>query len=200
MQLANEYGFDEYKLQAPILSTMYSFPDLHRNGKIFNYLDQYPYNCLEAYKDEYNKMCKYLQTTRKEFKASLIKPDMIKPITTKYRLLNAIASSINKILGKNLIRTLGNRIVRDLGLLLYSENLPIKCDQPWTFTILNADGSVRLCCPSSYTLGNYKKQPFKKIWNNWRYRRIRSLMAKGRTPYVCRKFNCAYYRAAKKNK
>ncbi|MFQ5716345.1 MAG: SPASM domain-containing protein [Nitrospinales bacterium] len=50
------------------------------------------------------------------------------------------------------------------------------CDYLWAATVVLADGSISPCCfdyDGKVVFGNVKEEPFKKIWNNNKYRSFR---------------------------
>jgi len=56
----------------------------------------------------------------------------------------------------------------------YNENTP--CYMPWYSTFVTWDGWVNPCdfsCDNEIVFGNVFKEPFKKIWNNKKYRKFR---------------------------
>jgi radical SAM protein with 4Fe4S-binding SPASM domain len=60
-----------------------------------------------------------------------------------------------------------------------SSNLAKKraCFWPWSSAVIRWDGTVWPCCTSRVEMGNIYKTPFKEIWNNERYRNLRSFFA-----------------------
>ncbi len=66
-----------------------------------------------------------------------------------------------------------------------------KCSWPWTSAYVTWDGFVTPCCiPSNYFCGNLLQEPFKKIWNNKKYRDFRSRLKSNKLPYQC--INCSF--------
>lgn len=196
VKFADEQGFGEFELRLPIFSLMYKFDTVYRAGKPFNYLDQYPSGVVEEYRDQYKKIMAYLAEKKSTLTLDIVNPDDIKPMPRSALMLNKIISLFVRFINLDFIRFAGNK-VRDVGLLFFNEDLPIICDQPWRFSLLFQNGNIRPCCPSSYSLGNFKKAPFPAVWNGWRLRRMRRLMAQGKTPFVCRLNHCPVYRQAK---
>lgn len=67
------------------------------------------------------------------------------------------------------------------------------CLMPWTSIYLTVGGDVRPCCSfgvtESMTMGNIFEEDFMEIWNNERYRNLRTRMRSGERPHkICK--NC----------
>lgn len=67
------------------------------------------------------------------------------------------------------------------------------CLMPWTSVYITVDGDVRPCCSfpltTEATLGNIFTDDFMQLWNNPRYRSLRSSFRKGKRPFkICQ--NC----------
>lgn len=54
----------------------------------------------------------------------------------------------------------------------------VRCISPWMVSYIFPDGSVRPCQSLNFSTGNIKKDTFKKIWNNEKYIRFRSITKK----------------------
>jgi radical SAM protein with 4Fe4S-binding SPASM domain len=66
-----------------------------------------------------------------------------------------------------------------------------KCSWPWTSAYITWDGFVAPCCiPSTYFCGNLLEEPFRKIWNDNKYRDFRRRLKSGKFPYQC--VNCSF--------
>jgi radical SAM protein with 4Fe4S-binding SPASM domain len=60
------------------------------------------------------------------------------------------------------------------------------CLAPWIGQlVVNQKGDVRLCCATTYTLGNLRESTLSEIWNSDRMKAIRKAFAEGRNPRVC---------------
>jgi len=60
------------------------------------------------------------------------------------------------------------------------------CVAPWIGQlIVRQDGSVNLCCNTTFRLGNVKDSSLGQVWNSPRMRSIRRSFAAGRIPRVC---------------
>ncbi len=70
----------------------------------------------------------------------------------------------------------------------YNEKTP--CYMPWYSTFITWDGYVNPCdfsCDNEIVFGNVFKEPFKKIWNNEKYKRFRLDVLKNRSKInICR--------------
>ncbi|MBU3907277.1 MAG: radical SAM protein [Nanoarchaeota archaeon] len=70
----------------------------------------------------------------------------------------------------------------------YNENTP--CYMPWYSTFITWDGWVNPCdfsCDNEIVFGNVFQEPFKKIWNNQKYRQFRINVLKNRNKIeLCR--------------
>lgn len=68
-------------------------------------------------------------------------------------------------------------------------NIPSKtfCILPWIHTYVNADGAVLPCCIGNHhsSLGNVQSDSVISIWNNDRYKDLRSKMLTGREDSAC---------------
>jgi radical SAM protein with 4Fe4S-binding SPASM domain len=66
-----------------------------------------------------------------------------------------------------------------------------KCTWPWLSAYVTWDGFAAPCCiPSTYSCGNLLQEPFKKIWNNKKYRAFRGCLKSGMLPFQC--INCSF--------
>lgn len=64
--------------------------------------------------------------------------------------------------------------------------LPGFCVAPWMGQlVINLEGNVRLCCSTTYSLGNLHRSSLSEIWNSRRMREIRTAFAHGHLPKAC---------------
>jgi radical SAM protein with 4Fe4S-binding SPASM domain len=67
---------------------------------------------------------------------------------------------------------------------------PTPCYHPWTSVSVNEKGEVMPCCASSVVMGNLEKSSFEKIWNGWKYRKLRRTVNSPRPLSFCR--DCSF--------
>jgi len=64
---------------------------------------------------------------------------------------------------------------------------PGTCLDPWRQTYIDVDGWVRPCCRAIWVgMGNILEKPFKKIWNDVHYVRLRRFVNSNNPPEFCR--------------
>ena len=61
-----------------------------------------------------------------------------------------------------------------------------RCLFAWHSTVINADGEVFPCQYHAWSMGNIRKEPLARIWNNERYRHFRRVLRKGLLPGCAR--------------
>lgn len=62
---------------------------------------------------------------------------------------------------------------------------PARCLSPWIAAYVFPDGEVRPCLNCSYSYGNIKKAPFKKIWNSQNAVKYRLILKENKIFPVC---------------
>ncbi|MHC1745066.1 MAG: SPASM domain-containing protein [Syntrophobacteraceae bacterium] len=82
--------------------------------------------------------------------------------------------------------------LNNLMLPLFGNNLfPLRktrgfCLAPWIGQlVVNLEGNVRLCCSTTYSLGNLRRSTLSEIWNSREMQAIRTAFARGHTPKAC---------------
>ena len=64
---------------------------------------------------------------------------------------------------------------------------PGTCLDPWRLTYIDVDGWVRPCCRAIWIgMGNIMERPFRKIWNDTHYRKLRAVVNSNNPPDFCR--------------
>ena len=65
---------------------------------------------------------------------------------------------------------------------------PVRCSMASNYARVEPNGDVFPCCraPRELKMGNFKVQPFEKIWNGPEYREFRRRMFAGDYPEPCR--------------
>jgi len=64
---------------------------------------------------------------------------------------------------------------------------PGKCPDPWRLTYIDVDGWVRPCCRAVWIgMGNILEKPFRQIWNDVHYRKLRETVNSNNPPDFCR--------------
>lgn len=88
------------------------------------------------------------------------------------------AESINNSLSKideSVIKTRDMRV----------SNLREKCSLPWEYMLIQTNGNVQPCCHSNYILGNLNDDPWEKIWNGPRAKKMRQKFMRDTLPKEC---------------
>jgi len=68
-----------------------------------------------------------------------------------------------------------------------SRLFPGACLDPWWLTYIDVDGWVRPCCRAIWVgMGNILEKPFRKIWNDMHYVRLRRFVNSNNPPEFCR--------------
>lgn len=106
-------------------------------------------------------------------------------IDEKYLYLKKKINYMNKHQHMNIELTLQNSIGKRFK---HSEI----CLEPWTTTFIDANGNV-IACPlgcfsNTLLMGNVFDKPFKQIWNNKPYVRLRHELKSGKFRPICKKF------------
>jgi MoaA/NifB/PqqE/SkfB family radical SAM enzyme len=78
-------------------------------------------------------------------------------------------------------------------------DLPIRCVLPWRYILPYQNGDTQPCCFISESIGDWRQNGLEKLWNGPIMRKLRSQMADGGLPELCRRFpSCpvvqAYFR------
>ena len=78
-------------------------------------------------------------------------------------------------------------------------DLPIRCVLPWRYILPYQNGDTQPCCFISASIGDWRRHGLEKLWNGPLMRKLRSQMADGGLPELCRSFpSCpvvqAYFR------
>ncbi len=71
------------------------------------------------------------------------------------------------------------------------KHLKKKCILPWTFILIQTDGSVYPCCFSKYLLGNLNEHSWQEIWNGEKSVKLREMFQNDILPGECVGQPCA---------
>jgi MoaA/NifB/PqqE/SkfB family radical SAM enzyme len=64
---------------------------------------------------------------------------------------------------------------------------PGVCTMPWSHAWISRNGTVRVCCVLTRSMGNITRQPFADIWNGPAYRELRASLNGPNPPEECRR-------------
>lgn len=67
--------------------------------------------------------------------------------------------------------------------------LPLRCVLPWRFLLPYQNGDTTPCCFISESLGNWRRTGLERLWNGPVMRQLRSEMADGGMPQLCRRYH-----------
>lgn len=85
------------------------------------------------------------------------------------------------------LETLNSLNLRLFGNKLFPlRKIPGFCLIPWIGQlVINLEGNVRLCCSTTYSLGNLNQSTLSEIWNSPKMKDIRVAFARGHNPKAC---------------
>ena len=82
--------------------------------------------------------------------------------------------------------------VHNLSTMVFGKGLlpltpiPGSCLAPWVGQpVIGQDGTVRLCCQTTYVIGNINESSMEEIWNSERMKDVRRAFARGHNPRAC---------------
>mgnify|MGYP006295722057 CR=1 FL=1 len=74
------------------------------------------------------------------------------------------------------------RLKRNTAATCYDDGF---CNEPWTYFLLNPDGSTGLCCPRSIGKDSLVDKSFHEVWNSRQAQAIRRQLNTANEPAVC---------------
>jgi radical SAM protein with 4Fe4S-binding SPASM domain len=86
-----------------------------------------------------------------------------------------------------ILETVNNVILKLFGNKLFPlAKMPGFCLAPWLGQlVIDLNGNVRLCCSTTYSLGNLNDSSLAEIWNSPKMKAIRASFARGYNPKAC---------------
>jgi MoaA/NifB/PqqE/SkfB family radical SAM enzyme len=78
------------------------------------------------------------------------------------------------------------------GFVKYPDFASLDCRVPWSETMITPEGKVVVGCCSQFQMGDLATEPFRDIWNNESYRRLRETVNTGAPLDFCGRQTCPF--------
>lgn len=166
--LAHETGVKNVRFMQliPNWKTMRGLKLKERNFT-FKYREQFNKEIV----DKFNHRLPQYQDLSDKFGINIRYGSMPASVGINYNKKIIINNIINYFSGKNVLP-----LFRNKG----------SCLAPWFGQlIISQDGNVRLCCASTYSLGNLNQSSLAEIWNSPRMTKVRASFQAGFIPLIC---------------